>query len=84
MTSTTELLKEIDKLDKNGVSLTSFGRRFINAELKGRLDALKEEVEFLDKLQLETQFRNFINPMIENRLTSIQEEIKLIEGRING
>ena len=94
MTRTTELLKEIhDELERgitrNKVLPLDWAMDRIEpiiekALSKVRLDALKEEVEFLENLireyeQLEWEGKGV---KIRNRLRSIQEEIKLIEGKI--
>lgn len=106
MTHTTELLKELKDIeDKNRELCKRYGRPHntlyrtnnyseyteIKSELKGRLDALKEEVENLQKLGLikikrcscfEHELMNDTYDLVYKRLASIQEEIKLIEEKI--
>jgi hypothetical protein len=94
MTRTTELLKKIETIITKGGCLNcrfSFGRwalcqycrhkiELYKSELKGRLDALKEELSFWEKSGFTEMLLGF--PLIKERIASIQEEIKLIEGAI--
>ena len=98
MTRTTELLKEIEELyyddgecmfsDNDTSQWKAPGYLRLKGELRGRLDALKEEVENLQKLGLikikkcscfEHELMNDTYDLVYKRLASIQEEIKLIE-----
>jgi hypothetical protein len=74
MTRTTELLKRIEEHEKRTCCMYVTGRN----ELKGRLDALKEEVDNLQfiKDDIGADWRQ----RYEQRLASIREEIKLIES----
>jgi hypothetical protein len=76
MTRTTELLKRIEEPEKRTSCMYVTGRN----ELKGRLDALKEELSFWEKSGFTEMLLGF--PLIKERIASIQEEIKLIEGAI--
>ena len=91
MTRTTELSKGAKKHEKR----TSCRAVTWRCELKGRLDALKEEVEFLRnwrcKLNLwiaglklkDERIDKFIEiiDIYEDKINFLKEEIKLIEGR---
>jgi hypothetical protein len=78
MTRTTDLLKRIEEHEKRTSCMYVTGRN----ELKGRLDALKEEEKFLDELgwvingNVTLELQKYVN----KELASIQEEIKLIES----
>jgi hypothetical protein len=98
MTLTTELLKGCGRGSYphfcgekiKGISNSGDLCPECKSELKGRLDALKEEVEWLKKLQIEIEDlenaytdgfgQNEFNIDVSKRLASIQEEIKLIEN----
>lgn len=76
MTRTTELLKELAQMENNFSDRLE--RRQLKAELRGRLDALKEELSFWEKSGFTEMLLGF--PLIKERIASIQEEIKLIEN----
>jgi hypothetical protein len=98
MTRTTELLKSLKRWEDEIVDASIFTpnniakvifRQADKSELRGRLDALKEEVEWLKIcyrrivkiIIVDDNMEN--NPtavFIKDRLASIQEEIKLIES----
>lgn len=97
MTRTTELLKGCGHKDEWDIIC---GEKYAGglelcpsckSELRGRLDALKEEFENLQKLGLikikkcscfEHELMNDTYDLVYKRLASIQEEIKLIEKGI--
>lgn len=84
---TNELLKEINFKDlfKNCPKCNyNCEKEKAKSELRGRLDALKEEVKFIKSLDgLNKACWNLGNwNIIKTRLASIQEEIKLIEKAI--
>lgn len=76
MTRTTDLLKRIEEHEKRTSCMYVTGRN----ELKGRLDALKEEIKYLREFQ--KILNNNCIYQIGDRLASIKKEIKLIEEKI--
>jgi hypothetical protein len=79
---TTELLKELAQMENNFSDRLE--RRQLKSELRGRLDVLKEEEEFIKNFQTNCLCERCgrLDSLHRKRLASIQEEIKLIEDAI--
>lgn len=74
MTKTTELLKGAKKHEKR----TSCRAVTWRCELKGRLEAMKEEVEFLNQVNLRY---GACSDIVFKRINSLKEQIKQIEEK---
>ena len=75
-----QLIKEIENLEINKSRSEedyyeyAHGRGIkLSASLSQFIKDCKEQLDFLEQLQLETQFRNCINPMIDNRINELKQ-----------
>lgn len=85
MTRTTELLKEIEAI--NGKSMifqdTYDKRNNLKSELKGRLDVLKEEVEFLEDWRCKLNLWIAGLKLKDEKIDEFIEIIDIYEDKIN-